>query len=226
MTVSETIALPIRDRLRQIPSLKAPLPDCDPLALPATPQEAFILWLDDALEADIREPHAMTLSTVDESGSPDARVLILKNVDQRGWHFAVKAESPKGRQLEKQPQVALTFYWPVLGRQVRLRGPAVMLSDEECAEDFLGRPVSSRISAIASRQSEVLQEGEGLETRIAEARAHIAANPDYVSPGWRVYAVAPVMAEFWQGASDRNHKQLRYVLSSDNATWERSVLWP
>lgn len=226
MTCSDVITLSMKDRLRQIPSLKAPLPECDPLALPDTPQDAFTLWLDDALSAGIREPHAMTLSTVDENGWPDARMLILKNLDRRGWHFAVKAESPKGRQIENEPNVALTFYWQALGRQVRLRGPAIMLSDGECAEDFLDRPVSSRASAIASRQSEILEAGEGLESRIAEAQALIAANPDYVSPGWRVYAVAPVVAEFWQGASDRNHKRLRYVLTEDNAKWERSLLWP
>ncbi|MFK3779643.1 pyridoxal 5'-phosphate synthase [Agrobacterium sp. NPDC089420] len=226
MIRSNVSTLPMKDRLRQIPSLKAPLPDCDPLALPDTPQDAFALWLDDALEAGVREPHAMTLSTVDENGWPDARVLILKNVDHRGWHFAVKAESPKGRQLDNEPQVALTFYWPALGRQVRLRGPAIVLSVKDCADDFLGRPVSSRVSAIASRQSEVLEEGEGLESRIAEAQALIAANPGYVSPGWRVYAVAPTVAEFWQGASDRNHKRLRYVVCGDGSAWERSVLWP
>lgn len=226
MTCSEAIALSMKDRLRQIPSLKAPLPECDPLALPDTPQDAFALWLDDALNEGIREPHAMTLSTVDENGWPDARMLILKNLDKRGWHFAVKAESPKGRQIENRSHVALTFYWSALGRQVRLRGPAIMLSDSECAEDFLDRPVSSRASAIASRQSEILEAGEGLESRMAEAQALIAANPDYVSPGWRVYAVAPVVAEFWQGASDRNHKRLRYVLSGDSATWDRSLLWP
>ncbi|MDO3444881.1 pyridoxal 5'-phosphate synthase [Agrobacterium sp. V1] len=226
MTCSEAIALSMKDRLRQIPSLKAPLPECDPLALPDTPQDAFALWLDDALNAGIREPHAMTLSTVDENGWPDARMLILKNLDERGWHFAVKAESPKGRQIENRSYVALTFYWSALGRQVRLRGPAIMLSDSECAEDFLDRPASSRASAIASRQSEILEAGEGLESRMAEAQALIAANPDYVSPGWRFYAVAPVVAEFWQGASDRNHKRLRYVLSGDSATWDRSLLWP
>ncbi len=98
---------PIKEVLRKIPSLKAPLPDVDLTALPDCPQDTFGLWLAEALNAGVREPHAMTLSTVDADGCPDARILILKNVDDRGWHFAIKANSPKGRQIEANPNVAL-----------------------------------------------------------------------------------------------------------------------
>jgi len=216
----------MKDRLRLIPSLKAPLPDIDLSIFPATPHEAFAFWLDDALAAGVREPHAMTLSTTDEHGWPDARVLILKNVDARGWHFAIKADSPKARQIDGQSRVALTFYWPALGRQIRLRGPAIVISAEECAEDFLSRPIGSRISAIASRQSEVLEDDQDLARRMAEAHAFLAAHPDHVTPGWRVYAVGPEIAEFWQGASDRNHKRFRYKLAEDGVTWETARLWP
>lgn len=218
--------LPIKEKLRQIPSLKAPLPDLDLATMPATPHEAFVRWLDSALAAGVREPHAMTLSTVDENGWPDARVLILKNVDARGWHFAIKGESPKARQIDNQPMVALTFYWPALGRQVRLRGKAVVLPAQECAEDFLGRPVGSRASAIASTQSEILDNPEELAQRLADAQAFVEANPSHVESGWRVYAVAPTVVEFWQGASDRNHKRWRYTVSQDGTAWSTARLWP
>jgi len=218
--------LSLKDKLRQIPSLKAPLPDTDLSALPATPHEAFALWLEDALAACVREPHAMTLSTTDENGWPDARVLILKNVDLRGWHFAIKAGSPKARQIDGQPHVALTFYWPALGRQIRLRGLATALSAKECAEDFLDRPIGSRTSAIASRQSELLEDDRDLARRIAEAQAFLSAHPDHLAPDWRVYAVGPEIVEFWQGATDRCHKRLLYRLTEDGVTWETTRLWP
>lgn len=220
----ETIG--VKERLRQLPSLKAPLPDMDFGTFPETPQEAFGRWLEEAIAAGIREPHAMTLSTVDENGWPDARILILKNVDARGWHFAIKAESPKARQTSAQPHVALTFYWPALGRQVRLRGPAILLPAEECAADFLERPQGSRASALASRQSEVLSDVGDLERNLADANAFLSDNPGHVSPGWQVYAVAPEIAEFWQGASDRNHKRLRFTLSADQKIWDLARLWP
>ncbi|KAF1006066.1 MAG: Pyridoxine/pyridoxamine 5'-phosphate oxidase [Burkholderia gladioli] len=168
----------------------------------------------------------MTLSTVDAQGWPDARVLILKNLDARGWHFAVKAGSPKVDQIEHTPQVALTFYWPQLGRQVRLRGPATALPPAECAADFLDRPAGARVNALASRQSEVLQDPADLERAQAEASAFVAAHPQHAAPGWRVYAVAPTAAEFWQGAADRNHQRLRYRLADDGTAWLRERLWP
>ena len=219
-------ALPIKEMLRQIPSLKAPLPDLDLSTMPATPQEAFALWLDAALVAGVREPHAMTLSTVDEQGWPDARVLILKNVDARGWHFAVKRESPKARQIEHQPKVSLTFYWPALGRQIRLRGEAVALPAQECAEDFLGRPVGSRASAMASRQSEIMEDPQSLARRLAQAQAFLEAHPGHVEAGWQVYAVAPTVVEFWQGATDRNHKRWRYTATQGGRAWSAVRLWP
>lgn len=169
MSTPDFPSLSIKEKLRQIPSLEGPLPFFDFATLPSTPHEAFTLWLDDALAAGVREPHAMTLSTIDADGSPDARVLILKNVDERGWHFAIKAGSPKSRQLDRQPLVSLTFYWPALGRQIRLRGRAAALSAEESAEVFLGRPIGSRISALASKQSEVLEDEQEFHRSISAA---------------------------------------------------------
>lgn len=222
--IDETATL--KDKLRRIPSLKAPLPEMDFGAFADTPQRAFAVWLDEALDAGIREPHAMTLSTRDENGWPDARILILKNVDARGWHFAIKAASPKARQIAAESNVALTFYWPALGRQVRLRGPASLLPPAECAADYLERPLASRASALASHQSEVLLDDADLERNIKDAETFLASNPNHVASDWQVYAVAPIVAEFWQGASDRNHKRLRFVRSRDGQGWEISRLWP
>lgn len=234
----------VRALLRNLPSLKGPYAPVDWAAFPATPQDAFAQWLRDAIvvggktavaSATPYEPHAMTVSTVDADGLPDARVLILKNVDTRGWHFAAKAASPKGRQLKAHPACALTFYWSPLGRQVRIRGRALPLPADACAADFLARPLASRVSAVASPQSEVMVDPEESEKELskktAEAQALFDEDPDYVSPGWLVYAVAPTDVEFWQGATDRQHQRLRYVREdgesgSDPVIWRKERLWP
>ncbi|MDB5487643.1 MAG: pdxH, partial [Reyranella sp.] len=117
----------LRDKLRALKSLPGPFPAFDPAAAPADPRDLFSSWLEAAIDAGIREPHAMTLSTVDEDGHPDARILILKNLDEAGWHFATTRTSPKGRQIEASPRAALTFYWQPLGRQVRISGAVVDL---------------------------------------------------------------------------------------------------
>ena len=213
-------------KLRALPSLKGPCVEMAISDLPGTPQDAFRSWLDDAIADGIKEPHAMTLSTVDADGLPDARVLILKNVDAKGWHFAIKANSPKGRQLASNPRAALTFYWPALGRQVRLRGTAVPLSDAECADDFSSRPIGSKVSAIASKQSEVLDAPEDLEKSLNEAQDFLGKHPEHVEQGWRVFAVAPHVVEFWQGATDRQHKRLRYTSDEAGQAWKKEMLWP
>jgi pyridoxamine 5'-phosphate oxidase len=112
----------VREWLRGLEVFAGPLADFDPAGAPAEPVELFLGWLTEAVEAGVPDAHAMTLSTVGEDGGPDARVLILKNVDADGWQFAVHAGSPKGRQLADLPRAALTFYWPLQGRQVRVRG--------------------------------------------------------------------------------------------------------
>ena len=227
--------------LRSLPSLKGPYEPVDWDSFPDTPKDAFVEWLRDAIRVGSAasqaaalpyEPHAMTLSTVTSDGRPNARVLILKNVDERGWHFAAKAESPKGRQLRANAACSLTFYWPALGRQVRIQGHACPLPAEECAADFLSRPVASRISALASKQSEVMadyrQSAAQLAHQTTQVQALLHKDPNYISPGWLVYAVDPTEVEFWQGATDRQHGRLHYVRDEDGShvNWRKERLWP
>ena len=214
-----------RELLRSLPSLKGPFEPLDLTAFPATPHEAFTDWLHIAIAHGIKEPHAMTLSTVDEDGFPDARVLILKNLDYRGWHFAIKADSPKGKQIINNPAVALTFYWPQLGRQIRIRGNAIELAAAESAKDFMDRPLGSKVAAVASKQSEIMEHGSALHENLVKAKEMILQNPDFVAPAWKVYAVAPKTVEFWQGGTDRMHQRLRYENSGHNQ-WTRHVLYP
>ncbi|KAL1608478.1 hypothetical protein SLS60_003420 [Paraconiothyrium brasiliense] len=219
-------ATSMKSILRTLSSLKGPFPITNLADLPATPHSAFRLWLEDAIEQGEKEPHAMTLSTIDAYGHPDARVLILKNVDSRGWHFATKATSPKGSQIAVNSFVSLTFYWPQLGRQIRIRGRALELPASESADDFLERPDGSRISAVASKQSDVLLDGNTLENEIAKAKRLIEDTPGYVTPEWRVYAVDPVSVEFWQGAEDRKHQRIRYAKEIGDDEWTRAALYP
>ncbi|CAK7230919.1 hypothetical protein SBRCBS47491_007752 [Sporothrix bragantina] len=224
--------------LRSLPSLQGPYTSVDWDAFPDTPQDAFVPWLCDAIVA-VRsspghpyEPHAMTLSTIDSNGFPDARVLILKNLDHRGWHFAAKSDSAKGQQLEANAKCSLIFHWAQLGRQVRIRGVAKQLPAQECAADFMNRPLESRVMALASLQSKVMDEDSetGLPRRTIEAQA-ILSDPHYAPPTWLVYAVDPLAVEFWQGAENRHHGRLRYTRvavspEETTGTWKKERLWP
>ncbi|OJJ87615.1 pyridoxine/pyridoxamine 5'-phosphate oxidase [Aspergillus glaucus CBS 516.65] len=221
---------PIKSTLRTLPVLTGPFPNTssNPDEFPPTPQETFQTWLSHAISSQIPEPHTMTASTTDEHNYPDARVLILKNLDERGWHFAAKGGSPKARQPHGNRNMALTFYWPGVGRQVRVRGRVVVLGEEECGEDFGERSLGSRVSAMASVQSRVLEDREVLVRRAAEVEEAMASGKeDEVSmPEWKVYAVDPVAVEFWQGSSDRLHQRLQYVRKADCAGWVKELLWP
>ncbi|BCR86602.1 pyridoxine/pyridoxamine 5'-phosphate oxidase [Aspergillus chevalieri] len=218
----------MKTTLRTLPVLTGPFPplDANPSTFPETPQETFQTWLLHVITAQIPEPHAMTVSTIDEHGCPDARVLILKNLDDRGWHFAAKGGSPKASQIEGNRNVALTFYWPGVGRQVRVKGRAVVLVEEECVEDFRERSLGSRVSAMASVQSRVLEDREMLVRRVAEVEAPMVSGKEQEMPEWKVYAVNPVTVEFWQGSSDRLHQRLQFVRKADGAGWTKELLWP
>ncbi|KAJ5707898.1 pyridoxamine 5'-phosphate oxidase [Penicillium malachiteum] len=215
-----------RAELRNTKVLQGPFPTLNFDTFPETPHDAFKQCFHKAVEAGVKEPHAMTLSTVDADGHPDARVLILKNVDSRGWHFAIKADSPKGKQLINNGHAALTFYWPQVARQVRLKGKAIALPDDECALDHQARPVASRVSAVASKQSEILLSREDLDRSLTESEAKLAVDPLLGMEKWRVFAVAPQTVEFWQGEASRLHQRLRYVSDGDNSCWEKQLLWP
>lgn len=216
----------LKSRLRDVPVLQGASSDDNFAQLGTTPHEAFEHWLNEAIEAGVKEPHAMTLSTVDDMGFPDARVLILKNVDSRGWHFAVKSSTPKGRHIAQNPHVALTFYWPEICRQIRIRGVATQLPEPECREDFSQRPQGSKISAMASKQSEILADVEDLTQSLENAKNILDQRPNSVVADWAVYAVEPVTVEFWQGQKSRQHRRLQYVYQDFDKSWTKQRLWP
>ena len=214
----------MREELRALKSLVGPFPSFEADLTPGEPRDLFSAWLRDAIEAGIKEPHAMVLSTIDETGVPDARVLILKNLDRRGWHFATTGGGPKGRQIAANPSVALTFYWPQLGRQVRLRGMALQAEAHERYADFRERAPGARAVALTGRQSEVLGSPQDLEDALALQNRRLREEPDLVAAGWALFIVMPHEVEFWQGDSERRHHRLRY--RRERAGWLKERLWP
>jgi len=134
----------MRSHLRALPSLAGTAPTFDRESLPGDPVELFLEWFEHVERAGVAEPHAMTLSTVDEHGVPDARILLLKDVDESGWAFASTKTSAKGLQLAANPQAALTFWWQPLARSVRIRGPVVETSREESLADLHARSAAAQ----------------------------------------------------------------------------------
>lgn len=214
----------LRDALRGLSVLKGVAPEFDPRSVPEDPAELFGEWLRGAVGAGVVEPHAMTLSTVGDDGRPSARVLILKDVDSAGWHFAVNGGSRKGRELACNPVAALTFYWPALVRQVRVSGVVVADPAEVAAADFLARPVGSRQMALTRRQSQAFDDYAELDEALERAGRELEVAPDQVPSEWVSYAVQPDEIEFWQGDPARRHQRVQYRLV--DGAWSRNLLWP
>ena len=189
------------------------------------PIEQFGRWFANATDAAIVEPNAMTLATVSDHGWPDARIVLLKGVDARGFTFFTDHRSQKGRDLLSHPQAALVFLWQELERQVRIRGLVMRLSDAESAAYYDSRPRGSRIGAWASEQSSVIADRAALETRVQEIETRFpgeSAPPK--PPHWGGYIVQPVQVEFWQGRRSRLHDRIRYRLQ--DGAWTRERLSP
>lgn len=188
------------------------------------PIEQFRLWLDQAMAAELIDANAMALSTADATGTPSCRIVLLKGFDARGFLFFTNYESPKGRDLEQNPQAALLFFWPPLERQIRINGDAARISRDESAAYFRSRPRESQIGANISRQGEVIDSRADLELLHTEAERKYAGGEVPLPPAWGGYRVAPKVIEFWQGRAGRLHDRLRYRRAND--TWIIERLCP
>jgi len=213
-----------RNLLRNLKSLTGPFPDFHTNGLPEYPSDLFVEWLNKAIEEDVKEPHAMTLSTVDEEGAPDARVLILKDVTCNKWYFATSSTSKKGEQLKRNPKVSLTFYWPKIGRQVRIRGRAAELPKEESERDFLERSIGGRALTLAGYQSKEMKNRQKLNDALSQTEELVKDAPDTVNPDWRLYTVDADKVEFWQGDPKRKHIRVQYQRNGKD--WDHHLLWP
>jgi pyridoxamine 5'-phosphate oxidase len=214
----------LRETLRGLDVFGGDLPAFDIAELPADPHELFTEWLLAAIAAGVREPHAMTLSTLGTDGDPAARVLIVKNVSAAGWEFASDAGSRKGRELAAHPAAALTFYWPPLARQVRVRGRVESAGPAASAADFLARSPGARAEALLGRQSTALTDLAARDAAVREAAERVDREPGLVAPGWTLHTLRADSVEFWQGDRDRRHTRVNYVRTDSG--WERGLLWP
>jgi len=187
------------------------------------PMKQFGVWMVEAIHAQVPEPTAMSLATVDASGRPAGRIVLLKGVDARGFVFYTTSASRKGRELEARPVAALTFLWKELERQVRIEGTVEKVTPEESDEYFATRPLGSRIGAWASPQSEPIANRAWLEIRWSEMGTQHGEAPPR-PPHWGGYRVKPDYLEFWQGRRSRLHDRIAYRLAQ--GAWSVARLAP
>jgi len=188
------------------------------------PQEQFKQWLQEAIDAELTEPNAGVLATVDSSGQPSTRVVLLKGVDNRGFSFFTNYESRKGRELAANPRAAMTFPWLEMERQVCITGSVTKLSREESENYFKMRPRGSRLGALVSRQSEIIASRTILETRLADLDKQYPGDDIPMPQNWGGYVLAPNAIEFWQGRPSRLHDRLLYTRAADS--WKIQRLSP
>ncbi len=195
-------------------------------ALKDNPIEQFKVWLADALETDTPEPTAMNLATCAKNGELSSRMVLLKDVDERGFVFYTNYESRKAQDIACDSKAALCFWWGILERQVRVEGSIERVSKEESDDYFSLRPRGSQIGAIASKQSSVINAYQDLRDQVTAVEKTYQGidsipRPDY----WGGYRVIPSEIEFWQGRPNRLHDRLRYKKDT-NGDWKVERLSP
>jgi pyridoxamine 5'-phosphate oxidase len=191
----------------------------DPFAL-------FTAWLKDASGAEPRDPTAMTLATVDTDGTPDARMVLLKGVDARGFVFYTNMDSQKGRELDAHAKAALVFHWKSLNKQVRVRGHVEHVTDDEADAYFATRAKQAQIGAWASQQSRPLESRLAFEKAIAVYAAKYALGTVPRPPYWSGYRIVPTVMEFWQDRPFRLHDRIDFRRADATAPWIKTRLYP
>jgi len=189
------------------------------------PTRQFGIWLEEAEQAGLPHPNAMTLATADGEGVPTGRIVLLRGFDQSGFVFFTNYESRKGHELSENPVAALLFHWPALARQVRIEGRVEQVSKEESDVYFAGRPRGHQLEAHASAQSRVIPDRDFLEEKFTSADRKYQNRKVPRPPHWGGYRVIPDRIEFWQEGDHRLHDRLRYRRDKEHS-WQIERLSP
>ena len=213
------------------------MPDTTPIEQPSwltsgdftqadEPFRLFEHWLKEAIASEPRDPTAMTLATVDAEGMPNARMVLLKGTDDRGFVFYSNLESQKGRELDRDPRAALVFYWKSLNRQIRIRGPVEKVTTQEADAYFASRPKQAQIGAWASQQSRPLESRLAFEKAVALYAAKYALGHVPRPAYWFGYRILPMVMEFWQDRPFRLHDRIEFRRAETTGPWNKTRLYP
>lgn len=196
------------------------------LSLADEPLDLFAAWMQEAIAAEVNDPNAVALATVDAQGMPDVRMVLLKGTDSRGFAFYTNQESVKGGQLAANPQAAFALHWKSLRRQVRARGTIEPVAAKEADAYFASRSRDSRIGAWASRQSRPLESHRVFEDAFAAYDAKYPGDSVPRPPYWIGYRIVPVQLEFWCDRPHRLHERRLFRRPHRGAPWDSTLLYP
>ncbi len=188
------------------------------------PVKQFQIWLNEASEAKISEPNAMSLATVDSSGKPHNRIVLLKGIEDGKFIFYTNYKSDKGKEMDLSSHVAVCFLWKELERQVRIEGSVEKMSRSESEAYFKTRPIKSQIGALASDQSSEISDRKILEDRFEELHSKYEEGNVPMPEHWGGYLIEPQAIEFWQGRRSRLHDRIKFTL--ENGNWDIKRLAP
>lgn len=189
-----------------------------------SPFTIFHIWMNEAKASEPSDPDAACLATVDSDGFPNARVVLIRRIDERGFCFFTNTKSQKGNELTTSPKAAINFHWKTLKKQIRIRGNIVRVSDAESNEYYASRPLGNRIGAWASLQSQPLAKRQDLIDRVKMHEEKFGNNPPRPDH-WGGYRLLPLSIEFWHEKEHRLHSRLRYQ-KNEKGDWETSELYP